>query len=370
MGKRWRKYSVGKYRLGQLHGEAVVCWRDENKNPHRRRLGVHTEIDGRAALDTWVHKATLLKEKSNKLVGEIWKEYREDRAKDGKVIENFDFDWKALKPRFANMDVDAITADICRDYAKDRLAQGKSPSTAWTELTRLRSCINFAHKRRIIVEKPYVWVPQKPSGRKRVMTEEEVIRLIDACKMPHVRLFTILAISTAGRAGAICQLKWTEVDFEAGTIDLKSTERVNPLLKRQLKGRSEVPMTAEARVALLEAKEGALSDHVIEWDGEPVRKVSKAFMGAVERAGLGTREPHPTKPGRTTFVSDVTPHVLRHTVLTWLDEEDIPMERISKLAGHRDVKTTRSIYAKPGVKVLKPAADVIDMRLRGKKEAK
>lgn len=350
MGKHWRKYVVGKYRLGQLHGEAVVCWRDE-KGPHRRRLGVRTEVEARAALDIWVRNVTLLKERQSKTIQDIWDAYRADREKDGKLIANFDNDWKALSPRFATLEVDAITADICRDYAEERFKAKKSPSTIWTELTRLRSCINWAQKRRIITLAPYVWVPSKPEGRKTVMTEEEVIKLIDACKMPHVRLFVILAITTGGRSGALCQLLWTHVDFEAGTVDLRSTEIVNPLRKRTHKGRAVVAMTAEARAALLEAKAGAITDYVIEWNGEPVKKIRKAFMAAVSRAGL----------------TGVTPHVLRHTVATWLDEDDIPIERISKLLGHRDPKTTRRIYTKPGAHVLRPAADIIDMRLKRKK---
>lgn len=351
MGKRWRKYQVGKYRLGQLLGQAVVCWTDDKGKPHRRRLGKFTEIEARAKLDEFARGVTLLKEQKSKTIGEIWELYKADREKDGKLIANFENDWKALKPRFAGLDAITLnTSDACRDYANDREKAGKSTSTIWTELTRLRSCINWAVKRNIIPVKVYVWVPTKPDGRQRVMSEEEVIRLIDACKVPHIKLFVVLAISTAGRSGAICQLKWDKVDFDAGTIDLRDSEKSNALKKARKKGRSIVPMTAEARAALLEAQKGALSDWVIEWDGEPVKKIRKGFMAAVSAAGL----------------TGVTPHVLRHTVLTWLDEEDIPMERISKLAGHRDLNTTRKIYAKPDVKVLKPAADVIDMKLRRK----
>lgn len=352
MGKRWRKYQVGKYRLGQLLDQAVVCWRDESGKPHRRRLGKLTEIEARAKLDEFARGVTLLKEQKSKTIGEIWESYKADREKDGKLIANFDNDWKALKPRFANLDVITLnTSDACRDYAEERSKAGKSASTIWSELTRLRSCINWARKRSILTSNVYVWVPTKPDGRTRVMTEDEVRALIDACIAPHVRLFVILAISTAGRSGAICQLKWDKVDFEAGTIDLRDSEKPNPLMKRRKKGRSIVPMTDEARAALQDAKAGALSEYVIEWDGEPVKKIRKGFMEAVRRAGL----------------KDVTPHVLRHTVISWLDEDGIPMERISRLAGHRDLNTTRKIYSKPDVKVLKPAADVIDMRLRRKK---
>lgn len=297
---------------------------------------------------------TVLKERETKTIGEIWIEYRADREKDGKVILNFDNDWKALKRRFGPMEIEALTADACRAYAEARHAAGKSISTVWTELTRLRSCINWASKRRVIKDKPYVWVPTKPEGRQRVMTAEEVLRLLDACIMPHTRLFVILAITTGARSGAICDLTWERVDFEAGTINFQALEPVNPLTKKVRKGRAIAPMTLEARAALTEAQRGALTDHVIEWDGAPVKNVRKAFAAAATRAGL----------------DGVTPHVLRHSVATWLDEDGIPMERISKMLGHRDRRTTEKIYAKPGVDVLRPAADVIDMRLSRKKASK
>jgi integrase len=350
MGKHWRGYSVGRYRLGQLLGEAVVVW-EEGEVKHRRRLGVFTEIDGRTALDSWVRKVSLLKDREEKTIAEIWKAYRDDREKDGKLIANFDTDWKALKPRFGALEIDALATDTCRDFARRRDQEGRSASTIWSELTRLRSCLNWAEKRGVIERAPYVWVPSKPEGRTRVLRTEEVLALLDACTMPHVRLFVILAITTGARSGAICQLTWGKVDFAAGTIDLRTTETLNPLTKRTTKGRAVVPMTLEARAALTEAKAGALTDHVIEWNAEPVKKVRNSFMKAVARAGL----------------KGVTPHVLRHTVATWLDEDGIPMERISKMLGHRDRRTTEKMYAHPSTEVLRPAADVIDMRLKRKK---
>lgn len=350
MGKRWRKYAVGKYRLGYLKGQAVVAWEDE-AGPHRRRLGkCVSEIEARAKLDLWVSRVEIIKSRESKTVSELWNAYHADRLKDGKVIINFDNDWKALSPRFSDLEISAVTSDICRDYAEDRHKAGKSASTIWTELTRLRSCLNWAQKRRVISVAPYVWVPTKPDGRTRVMTEAEVRALLDACKVPHIRLFVILAITTAGRSGAICGLTWDKIDFEAGTIDLRSAEIINPLTKRSQKGRAIVPMAAEVRAALQDAKAGALTEYVIEWDGEPVKKVRKAFAAAVTAAKL----------------KGVTPHTLRRTAATWLEEADIDMGRISRLLGHRDRRTTEKIYAKPRPSHLQGAADIIDMKIRRK----
>ena len=348
MGKRWRKYQVGKYRLGQLLGQAVVVWKDEEGH-HRRRLGVvANEVAARALLDEWVRKVRLVRADSGATVGDIWARYERNRLDDGKQAPQFKHNWTALAPRFATLPVDAITDDVCRDYARERLAAGVSQGTIWTELTKLRSCINWAVKRRVISSAPYVWLPKKPPPKQRILTPAEAVALIDACVMPHIRLFVILALSTAARKGALLGLEWGRVDFERGSIDLREPEVIEPLQKRARKSRAVVPMGAVARAALLEAKAGALTPYVIEWGDERVDNVRTGFMAACRRAGL----------------ADVTPHTLRHTAASWMNAGGIEMERIASHLGHRDPSITRQVYAKPDLDLLRPAADVIDMRLK------
>jgi integrase len=268
-----------------------------------------------------------------------------------------------------------ITNDVCRDYARQRMARGRtirkkgangkpdeevrlpiSVGTVWTELLRLRSAVNWAWdgnrlKSLGLDAKPKIWVPPKPPTKQRALTVEEFVRLFQACLgTPHLRLFVTLAITTAGRTEAILQLTWAKVDFAAGTIDLRDPDGVvDPLSKRARKGRALALMTPEARAALLQAREAALTDHVIEWDGAPVRKIRKAFAAAVARAGL----------------ANVTPHTLRHTALTWLEEEGIPIEIISKLAAHSGPDITRQVYLHASAETLRPAALALERRLQG-----
>ncbi len=355
MGKRWRKYEVGRYRLGVLRAkdgrdEAVVCWRDDD-GKHRRRLGVFTEGEGRTSVDSFVGRIEALKARDSQTVGDVFRAYVVDREKDGKLIATFLDNWKALSPRFAALGVADVNADVCRDYAKDRAASGRSTGTIWTELTRLRSAINWAFKRRVITTCPYVWVPVKPAPKQRVLTQEEVWRLTDAATAPHVKLFVGLALATGGRSEAVLGLRWAQVDFDGGTIDLREKAVVNPLTKKVRKGRAIVPMSPEIRAMLTVAKTLALTDHVIEWDGAPVKKIRKGFTAAVERAGLG---------------SDVTPHVLRHTVASAATEAGVPMLKISRFLGHRDQATTEKIYSKTSPGFTSEVANVVSIR-RGKK---
>src|SRR5262249_2624415 len=57
---------------------------------------------------------------------------------------------------------------------------------------------------------------------------------------------------------------------------------------------------------------------VIEWNGKPVQRINKAFRSVREQAGLGV---------------DVTPHVLRHTAITWQAQVGVPAHEICGFFG-------------------------------------
>ena len=218
--------------------------------------------------------------------------------------------------------------------------------TIWTELTRLRSAVNWAAKRKLIPSPPpFVWVPAKPAARDRVLTADEIERLIAGAVMPHVRLFIILAICTGGRSAALLQLTWDRVDFVSGTIDLRRKEPVNPLTKEARKGRAIVPMNATARAVLCQAKEEGITDHVIEWNGGPILKIRKGFEEACRRAKL----------------EGVTPHDLRRTAATTADEAGIEPRMIAKLLGHSNV-TSGEAYRHPRPAALTPATDALNIK--------
>jgi len=93
MGKKWRKYQVGKYRLQQLKGQAVAVWKDE-KGRHRRRLGEpQSEVEARSLLDAWVRRVVVIRAENAKTLGELVAAYQADRLADGTVAANFIDSW-------------------------------------------------------------------------------------------------------------------------------------------------------------------------------------------------------------------------------------------------------------------------------------
>jgi integrase len=236
----------------------------------------------------------------------------------------------------------SITSKDCRDYAKARKASGRQAGTICTELAHLRVCLAWAVKARIIREAPHIERPQLPPSKERHLSRSEAERVIVAAIAPHVRLFIILAISTAARATALLELKWDRIDFERGLIVLGDPDRTI----RQ-KGRATVPMTNTARAALSAAKEGARTEYVIEHGGAPIKSAKKGVAEAARRAG----------------VKGCTPHVFRHTSAVWMSEDCVPMAQIAALLGHSDSSITERVYAKFAPDHLRTASASLEMKI-------
>lgn len=346
MGKRWRDYRVGDVRLRRLGDEGQAVWYEGGKRK-RHRLRTEGEIPSRAALDAFVRDRERDAVRDKSLIGDIFVAYVKDRKRDGKHVDVMYHNWKALAPRFDALTVDQINDEMCRAYAAERFELGMASSTVHTELNRLRTALKWAEKRQIIDRAPYIWAPLKSPPRDRVLSELELQKLLEACDTPHIKLFIILALTTAGRTRAILELTWDRVDFELGTIDLRAPRKVDPLRKEVQKGRAKVPMNSLARAVLLQAYLERICNYVVEWNGKPVLRVTKAFNRARARAGL----------------PDVMPHTIRHTAASWQQTKGVPMEQISKFLGHVETRTTETVYAKADVDYLSDAAEAVNLKV-------
>lgn len=64
----------------------------------------------------------------------------------------------------------------------------------------------------------------------RVLTEEEIPKLLDALSdaPPQYSVITQLALLLGARRGEICALRWSDIDFEKGTLSIKRTVQSIP----------------------------------------------------------------------------------------------------------------------------------------------
>ncbi|GAB5434937.1 tyrosine-type recombinase/integrase [Falsiruegeria mediterranea] len=218
-----------------------------------------------------------------------------------------------------------------------RRQTGLQDGTIWTQLGKLRTCLNWAEKTGLIDRAPYIERPSKPAPNERYLNRQEIAQLLAVECAPHTKLAIRLMLSTAARVTAVLELTWDRVGFERGQVNLRAGEG-------QRKGRAIVPMTDSLRAALVDARKAALSDYVIEWAGGPVNSIKKGFRAAAVDAGL----------------LDVSPHVLRHTAAVHMAEAGVAIEEIAQFLSHSDSRITASVCARYSPEHLRKAASALE----------
>ncbi|WP_366140168.1 site-specific integrase [uncultured Marivita sp.] len=321
-----------------MRGGRSVAWYENGKRKRHQLKSRDLKEAEAEAIDVYKRKTS---SPLAPTVSDLWQEYVEDR-KGRPVAETMIYTGKSVLKHFGALRADQIEAKCCRDYAGIRDKAGVKPGTVWTELGHLTTVLNWAKNTRLIDHVPSIPRPQKPAPKDRYLTRQEINRLLDAASQPHIKLAILLMLSTAARVGAILELTWDRVNFDRNQIDLRKSA------SGPRKGRAVVPINPGLRDALLSAKEAALSDYVIEWGGQPIKKITRGFSAAAKAAGL----------------ENVTPHVLRHTSAVHMAEAGIPMSEISQYMGHSNTSITERVYARFSPDHLRHAADVLDFTQR------
>lgn len=305
-------------RLKLYRGAYYAVWREGGETKRKSLRTDDRSIAERRLTDE-------LRKPTGDSVSEIVAAYL--KSKEGAAShEAMRYSWQALKPHFGHFRPDQITPDLCKAYAKARKV---SAGTIIKDLGLLRTALKGMGGK--------FWLPAAPQPRDRFLTKREFEKLLKASSLPHLRLFLVLAITTAGRSGAILGLTWDRVDFTRGQIRLADG-------RSGAKGRAAPPMNNAARTALEAAHKGRTSEWVIEWAGSQVKTVKRAFREACAKAAL----------------EGVTPHVLRHTAAVWMIEAGASITEVAQYLGHSDTRTTFRVYARHSPDHLRNAAKALE----------
>jgi integrase len=327
------------YRLVRFRGKFAVTW-NEGGRRFRHSLGVDSRSDADRRLAQFVaaRDAASAVGRSSLTVEQAWSGYVASLGAKPSAITAA-HQWKAIGPTFGDRNAETLTEDDCNLYVAARRRLGRSDSTVWSELSRLRSALRWAEHKRLIDRAPKIWIPAQSPPRDKRMTREQVSALIAACEFHHVKLFAILAATTGARMGAILSLTWDRVDLDRGLIHY-----ADPTIAKTNKGRATTPINDLARKALTEARKGATCSYVIEWAGQRVQSVKKGLATASERAGLG----------------HVTPHMFRHSAARIMVESGVTIAEVAAMLGHSNTKMVETVYGKYSPTYLRKAASALE----------
>lgn len=229
---------------------------------------------------------------------------------------------KALTRHLGWLRVSDYRAAHTRSYIAARRAEQRADGTIREELSKLSSAFHWAASEQIIPAAPIIKANLQVKARSRWLTRDEADRLLASCIAPHVRLFVMLGLHTGARPGAILELTWDQVDFERRLIDYGEVLGGKP--------RAVVPINDDLLPALIEAREAATTDRVIEYAGRGISRIRDTIAATAARAEL----------------PPLTPHDLRRTAGHWLMQAGSSIEEVAAVLGHRDTATTHRVYAR------------------------
>lgn len=245
--------------------------------------------------------------------------------------------------KYFNRPPDQLGPEEIRTYQVYLINEKKlNPKTVRLHTAALRFFFCKTLRRHYPLEEvPY---PKAPRRLPTILTQDEVIRLIDAASNLFHRAMLMTAYSTGMRRIEMCRLKVEDVDSERMIIHIREgkgrRDRDVPLSPKLLETLREYWRWMKPQTFLFPGTvNGSRADKPI-----TPKVLWEACREAAQRAGI-------TKA--------VRPHLLRHSFATHLLEGGADLPTVQALLGHADLKPT-SIYLHVSQRHIKAAGTPLD----------
>jgi len=236
---------------------------------------------------------------------------------------------------------DRIMTDIdifdLREHIDSMIDEGQRTTTINRKKAVLSSVYKFAMSRGYVDTNIVrnVVVDDDSKCRDRVLSEDERLRLIKACKESHwekLYLIVLMAMTTGARKGELMNLRWCDVDFKDNTAYLGDSKNGT---SRELHF-AQVVMTELKRFQ--EVGTGLIfPSHEIPSQAMDFRK---AWSKALRAANISEKDILNTDG--SVKLEKFTFHCLRHGFCSALSDSGKEINQIAKLAGHKSIQTTMS----------------------------
>jgi integrase len=219
----------------------------------------------------------------------------------------------------------------------------------------LSKALKQAVKLNLLIRNPCdaVEPPRVPHDEKPALDVEQAARLLEEVKGTRLYLPILLGAATGMRIGEICALRWEDVDLTAGTLSIRRSQEVtigNVRLKEPKTRRSRrtlhlPPLVTEALVRhkgeqaqrrlLLGSVYKDQGFIIAKDDGEATRSDSLSHSFTDLMDGLE----------KTMGLPRITFHGLRHTCVSILIANNVPIPVVSEQIGHCSPHVTLNVYS-------------------------
>ena len=199
----------------------------------------------------------------------------------------------------------------------------KSAATRNRYMDTLNAIFNFGIKLELITNNPMkMWQKTRERPREVFLTVEDLSKIYNAAS-DHLKWIIEVEWELGARPGVseLFALRWSDINFDQNVLKIRGT-------KTKTSNRL-IPLTTRFKSRLLEMRDKAVSNYVIEYKGKPIGSCKTAFKKACDKAGLD----YPVR------LYDIR-HLFASTILA----NGGDLKAVSKLLGHSSTRMTADIY--------------------------
>jgi integrase len=272
-------------------------------------------------------------------------------------------------PELGTLPLDKLTAQQVAALLRKKTEAGLSPTTVGHIRSVLRNALNRAVKWSLIARNPVVLTDPPRCEKHHVvpLAPDEARAALAAARGHRLEALFTVGLFLGLRQGEILGLRWIDVDLDAGTLAVTQVlQRIDGKLSvkapKTEKSRRRLTLPASVVAALRAHRDRqaferqAVGGHWHETGfvftttiGTPLdpRNVLRVWHGLLATAGLPRRA----------F------HVTRHTAVSLLIAEGIPLKVIQEILGHSLLSTTADIYGHLYPQAFTEAAEAMERAL-------
>jgi integrase len=228
----------------------------------------------------------------------------------------------ALLRFWSGKHISVVSGNTCRAYAKSRMTKfghPASPGTVRRELNVLQAAINYCFKEGKITSAAQVVLPAQPPAKERWLTRQEAAWLLKAARSlnvtgKHLADFILHGLYTGSRKATILTMHINTQSISGGYVDtaqgLLYRKPMGKVMTKKKQGTARLPPKYLAHLRR-QARNG--QKYVVEdYQGRRVGDIKTGWNRAILLAGELARA-----KGIDIDLSDVTPHTLKHTAISW-----------------------------------------------------
>lgn len=241
-----------------------------------------------------------------------------------------------------------LTPKMIHDFVEQMESSGLAPSTIRGVYRLLAAAMRFALDEGVIRKNPCrrIRIAKRECAEQRVLSRSEQEKLRQAASDER-DLPALLSLYTGLRLGEVCALKWSDIDWERGTITVcRTVQRVAQTdgadgcaktilmigTPKSTRSRRVLPVP-DFILSLMKERlnQSARTEYVFSASAHAAdpRTIQRRFHRLAGRLGM----------------EGVHFHTLRHSFATRLLELGVDIKTVSALLGHGSARTTLDFYA-------------------------